>query len=165
MDVPSSFMLKSESLISQKPLPWKVWTLFTSVQLFAYSTHSSHTCAHLVYMWHSYTYIHAAPTQKAIQHILDNVIPRSLHVEKHGEVWVWGSLVPRSSHTKTTRGEEGLEKLAHFQSSPPTFWRHQSDHLCHMMKPWIFNNEVLFECVLKRVDNMAVCKESKIVSE
>ena len=39
----------------------------------------------------------------------------------------------------------------HFRCSPPRFWRHQSDHSCHMTKPRICNNEVLFECALKIV--------------
>ena len=66
----------------------------------------------------------------------------------------WASLVPRPSHTKTTIGGEGLDKLAHFRCSPPRFWRHQSDHSCHMTKPQLFNNKtmnVLFKCALKRV--------------
>ena len=62
---------------------------------------------------------------------------------------VWGltmgrsSLVLRPFHTKTTRGREGLEKLAHFWCSPPRFWQHQSDH---STKPRIF---IIWVCVKK----------------
>ena len=68
------------------------------------------------------------------------------------------SLVPRPSHRKTTRGEEGIGTLPVFST------KILAAPIRSLVSHDKTSYEVLFECALKRVDTMAVYKEGEIVS-